>query len=172
MGNNISLKSQARSERALNFTPTKQAKVRKINSSNRTLTINQLSAKVVEADLAVGSLKLHRWLKVMGTTRVQRHITPSLLFSHQKIRVDFILYQISRNRKTYRTGLNTIHINEAWFYLIREQEMVHMFPGEDKVGSTKVQHKSHIPKVMFISTVSCKILPMISTARLGSGRFE
>ena len=29
-----------------------------------------------------------------------------------------------------------------------------MFPGEEKVGSIKVQHKSHIPKVTFIAAVS------------------
>ncbi|CAM9604518.1 unnamed protein product [Choristocarpus tenellus] len=41
----------------------------------------------------------------------------------------------------------------AWFYLIRKREMVNMFPGEEKVGLTKVQLKSHIPKIMFISAI-------------------
>ncbi|CAM9462542.1 unnamed protein product, partial [Choristocarpus tenellus] len=88
----------------------------------------------------------------MGAIRVQWRITPSLSLPH-KNRVDFILDQISLNPKTYRTHLNTIHIDKAWFHLIREQEIVCMFIGEDKVGSTKVQHTSRIPKVMFISAV-------------------
>ncbi|CAN0042926.1 unnamed protein product [Choristocarpus tenellus] len=85
--------------------------------------------------------------------RVQRCNSLHLSFAH-KNRVDFILHQIPCNCKTHRTGLDTIHIDEAWFYLIHEREMVHMFPREEKEGSAKVQHKGHILKVMFISAVS------------------
>lgn len=38
--------------------------------------------------------------------------------------------------------------------LIRDGELVLTFPGEKWVGSIKVQHKSHVPKVMFVSAVS------------------
>lgn len=68
--------------------------------------------------------------------------------------MDFVLDQISRNRKTFSTGLNTTHVDEAWFCLIRDREKVRVFPGEEKVGSTKVQRKSGIPKVMSISALS------------------
>ncbi|CAM9858610.1 unnamed protein product [Choristocarpus tenellus] len=70
----------------------------------------------------------------MGATRVQRRVTPSLSFSHKKKRVDFILGQISHNCNTYRTGLNTVHIDKAWLYFICEREMVCMFLGEEKMG--------------------------------------
>ena len=153
-GHDVSLRSARRSGRPSDFTPRKQAKIREINAGNRTLTVNQLSSKLAEVGLDVGSSKLHNWLKVMGATRVQRRITPSLSLDHEKNRVDLILDQVSRDRKTFKTGFNTIHVDEAWFYLIRDKEKVRMFPGEEKVGSIKVQHKSHIPKVMFICAVS------------------
>ncbi|CAM9183183.1 unnamed protein product, partial [Choristocarpus tenellus] len=73
-------------------------------------------------------------------------------------RKDFVLPPKGTGRllpgKAYRTCGNTIHVDETWLYLIRDRQKVRMFPGEEKVALTKVQHKSHTPKVMFISTVS------------------
>ena len=82
----------------------------------------------------------------MGGTRVQRRITPSLSLDDKRNRVDFILDQIRGDRKRFKTDFDTIHVDEAWFYLIRDKK-VRMFPGEEKVGSTKVQHNIHMPEV-------------------------
>ncbi|CAM9647840.1 unnamed protein product [Choristocarpus tenellus] len=90
----------------------------------------------------------------MGVAGVQQCVTPSLSYSRKKNRVCFILHQISYNCKP--TGLASTPSDRRgeWLYHIHEREMVHMLPGEEKVGSMKVQHKSHIPKVMFIPAVS------------------
>lgn len=38
----------------------------------------------------------------------------------------------------------SIHVGEAWFYLICNKQKVRVFPEKDKVGSVKVQRKSDI----------------------------
>lgn len=71
----------------------------------------------------------------MGRTRVQLRITPSLSL-HNKNRVDFILAQTGCDRKTmFKPGFNTIHVNEAWFYLTRDKDV----PGGNKRGFIEVQ---------------------------------
>lgn len=44
----------------------------------------------------------------------------SLSLDHKKIRVDLILGHIGRNRKTFKSDSNTIHVDEAWCHLFRE----------------------------------------------------
>ncbi|CAM9268600.1 unnamed protein product [Choristocarpus tenellus] len=146
-------------------------KMLEISASNRTLTIDKLPTMLVEMGLMVSSSKLHCWLEAMGATRVHRCVTCSLSFSHKKYRVHFILSQISRNRKTYSTGLNIVHIDEAWFYLIHERETARMF-----VGRNRWAQQTFSTRVIFLKWCSpppfCTlILPMISTARVESDRF-
>ncbi|CAN0371463.1 unnamed protein product [Pylaiella littoralis] len=43
-----------------------------------------------------------------------------------------------------------VHVDESWFYLMREKENVRVFPGEEVLGAPRVQHKSHLPKIMVI----------------------
>ncbi|CAM9347377.1 unnamed protein product [Discosporangium mesarthrocarpum] len=45
---------------------------------------------------------------------------------------------------------NVIHIDETWFYLMVYGQKVRVFAVEDMPGAPKLQHKSHVPKFMFI----------------------
>lgn len=137
-GNTVSRKSAARDDRPSDSTSTKNEKIRQINAENRTLTIDLFSLKLVEVGLVAGSSKLQRWLKAMGTTRVKRHITPSLSFTHWKNWVDFILDQASERCATYQSGYRTSDVDESWSYLIHDGKRVRTFPGEESVGSIEV----------------------------------
>ncbi|CAM9477273.1 unnamed protein product [Choristocarpus tenellus] len=119
--------------RPSDFTLTKHVKIRKINAVNRTLNLDQLSTKLSEVGLVAGSSKLQRWVKVMGATKVKRRFTPSLSVTHQKNWVDFILDRAARNCINCRSDLTTIHIGEVWFYLVRKEERIRIFRGEERV---------------------------------------
>ncbi len=57
----------------------------------------------------------------------------------------------------FHTHLNTIHIDETWFHLMRDGKRVRIFPRDLMARAPKAQHKSHIPKVMFIVANSRQI---------------
>lgn len=41
--------------------------------------------------------------------------------------MDLIPEQIGHDRKTFKIGFNTMHEDEAWFYLIHDKEKVFAF---------------------------------------------
>lgn len=85
---------------------------------------------------------------------MKRRVTLSLSFPQRKSRAGLILDQATLNRKTYERKLVSTprYVDKLWFYLIiREREGVRMFLDEEKVGSTKAQHESHIPTIIMIS---------------------
>ncbi|CAM9592210.1 unnamed protein product, partial [Sphacelaria rigidula] len=43
-----------------------------------------------------------------------------------------------------------IFYDKSWFFLLRIKEKVRIFPGGRIPGSPRVQHKSHLPKIMVI----------------------
>jgi hypothetical protein len=45
---------------------------------------------------------------------------------------------------------NVIHADEKWFFLVKMQNKIRMYPGDDYPGDDTVHHKSHIPKIMFL----------------------
>ena len=153
-GKTLCLTSKKRSGRPSSMTPTKIARIMDANHAARTLSVRSLSSRLEEKGLNVAKSTLDKWLKDMGAVRKKRRIKPKLDFHHRQSRVDFVLDQVDNRRRNFKHGLNTVHVDESWFYLIREHEKVRMFPGEVDVGAIKLQNKSHIPKVMFICAVT------------------
>lgn len=101
------------------------------NAERRALTVRHLKVEL-EVDLDVSTKQLRRWLHTSGARQEKLRITPSLC--------EQIVHEVDMRS-------SAIHIDEAWLYLIRDLRKVRMFPWEDKVGSIKVERKSHIPKV-------------------------
>ena len=153
-GHTLCFSNAARSGRRTTLTPSKRQRILDINAENRTLTVRALTAELAERDVKVTPSAVQQWLTAMEAQAVPVRITPSLSFEHRRARVDFIVDQATKMRRNFRAGFNTVHIDESWFYLIRMGAKVRMFPGEGKVGSVKLRHKSHVPKVMFICAVS------------------
>ena len=48
-----------------------------------------------------------------------------------------------------------IHSDEKWFYTTPERRQCRTFPGEKRHLDETAQHKSHIPKMMFVSVLTC-----------------
>lgn len=57
---------------------------------------------------------------------------------------------LNRPEHRWKDQLGTIHIDESWFYLNRVTNQILVFDGIVIPNAPTVQHKSHIPKVMFI----------------------
>lgn len=107
----------------------------------------ELQVELKGKNVIICNTQLHVWLKKMES-RVKKHgIFSALSFEHRKAWVEFFLDQASRFRKKFRTGRATIHIDDAWFYFIRDGHNIRMLPGKEELGSIKLQHKSHVPKV-------------------------
>ncbi|CAM9781632.1 unnamed protein product, partial [Sphacelaria rigidula] len=82
--------------------------------------------------------------------KVARRIKLSLPPVQKKHRIDFICDQVDETTGEYPDQGNVIHLDENWFFPLRNKEKVRIFPGEEIPGSPRVQHKSHLPKTMVI----------------------
>ncbi|CAM9922222.1 unnamed protein product, partial [Sphacelaria rigidula] len=77
-------------------------------------------------------------------------IKPSLSPAQKKHRIDFICDQVDETSGEYLDQENVVHLDESWYFLLRNKEKIRIFPGEEIPGSSRVQHKSHLPKIMVI----------------------
>ena len=132
------------------LTPTKAAALRAINSGNRAFTNGQVSDRLKELGLEFSGETVRRWFEKEGARKVVRRIKPSLSESQKKRRIDFICDQVDEVTGNFLDQFNVIHLDESWFFLLKDKEKIRMFPGEDIPGSPRVQHKSHVPKIMII----------------------
>ncbi|CAM9506149.1 unnamed protein product, partial [Sphacelaria rigidula] len=75
---------------------------------------------------------------------------PSLSPAQKKHRMDSICDQVDETTGKYLYQGNVVHLDESWFFLLRNKEKIRIFPGEEIPGSPRVQHKSHLPKIVVI----------------------
>ena len=47
-----------------------------------------------------------------------------------------------------------VHVDEKWFYAMKEGSRVWLLPTEDRISPPQTQNKGSIPKVMFIAAVA------------------
>jgi hypothetical protein len=99
---------------------------------------------------------LHRWAKVMELQRRARFIKPKLTIKHKRDRMAFVISRVDSSTKTSRHPLfsnhyDVVHVDEKWFYLLSDGSHVLVAPGEEVPAPPRVQHKSHIPKAMFVA---------------------
>ncbi|CAN0502156.1 unnamed protein product, partial [Laminaria digitata] len=146
----LDLSNKPRSGRPSLLTPTKTAALRAINKQNRSFTNGQMSDRLKELRLEFSGETVRRWFQKEGARKVVRRIKPSLSESQKKRRIDFICDQVDETTGTFLDQGNVIHLDESWFYLLKDKEKIRMFPGEEIPGSPRVQHKSHVPKIMII----------------------
>ena len=78
---------------------------------------------------------------------------PLLTDDNKRHRVDFCLQRINPERDLFESMMNTVHIDEKWFFLGQATNKVYLAPGEeDPYRAWK--SKRFIPKVMFLSAVA------------------
>jgi hypothetical protein len=99
---------------------------------------------------------LHRWAKAKKVQRRRRYIKPMLTDKHKLARMAFVLSRVDTATSTARDPLFGDHFDlvqgdEKWFFKLKDGSHVLVSPGETLPDPPKLQHKSHIPKAMFIA---------------------
>jgi hypothetical protein len=99
---------------------------------------------------------LYRWAKAKQVLRRARYIKPLLSKKHKLLRMAFVLSRIDPTTLSSRHPLfvdhfDIVHGDEKWFVKLKDGSHVLVAPGEELPNPPKVQHKSHIPKAMFIA---------------------
>lgn len=99
---------------------------------------------------------LHRWATIQGVQRRRRWIKPLLTKKHKHARMAFVLSRVdpatilSRN-PLYNDHFELVEGDEKWFCQLKEGSHVLVSPGETFPDPPRLQHKSHVPKAMFIA---------------------
>jgi len=132
------------------LTPELENQIREANTKTKgRATIRQLA---IEVDIAPTTLRRH--LKQMNETTVSTWIKPKLSYEQKIERLKFIVNLRSGRTWKFKNQRNVIVVDESWFYLHKTKGYVRLFPGDEMPDPVKVQHKSHIPKVMFLAAVA------------------
>ncbi|CAN0188679.1 unnamed protein product, partial [Laminaria digitata] len=143
----VDLSSSTRTGRPSLLTPTKAAALKSVNKKNRSFTLRQVSGQLKEIGLEYGMETVRRWFNKEGAAKVVRRIKPSLSPAQKLRRIDD---QVDETTGDFLDQFNVVHVDESWFFLLRTKEKIRMFPGEHIPGAPRVQHKSHLPKIMII----------------------
>jgi hypothetical protein len=127
---------------------------RKIIRKN-TATKGSLSIRGLAEEVLISKSCLQRYLISMNATLKTMWIRPKLTYHQRMDRLRFIMNLRSGPRSwTFREQFDTIVVDESWFYLHRTKGFVRLFPGDPMPEPVRVQHKSHIPKIMFLSALA------------------
>ncbi|CAB1098721.1 unnamed protein product [Ectocarpus sp. CCAP 1310/34] len=146
----LDLSNEERSGRPSLLTPSKIAALKTVNSQNRSSTLRQVSDQLTDLGLEFGKDTVRRWFSKLGAAKKAGRIKPSLSDAQKRHRMDFISDRVDEPIGEYLDQGNVVHLDESWFYLMREKEKVRVFSGEDVPGPPRVPHESHLPKIMVI----------------------
>ena len=97
-----------------------------------------------------------RWAKVKGFARTSRWIKPKLSDQHKLNRIKYVLEQVQdldADHPRFTNMFDRVHIDEKWFYLLANGTTIILGPDEELPARPVVQHKSHVPKAMFVSVI-------------------
>lgn len=100
---------------------------------------------------------LKRWADLQKFKSISLRIKPKLSEQHKLNRMKYVLQQVAHldaRHPHYKSMYQRVHIDEKWFYLLENKRTV--IVGREEVAPVEraAQHKSHIPKAMFISVVA------------------
>ncbi len=100
-------------------------------------------------------ITLWKYLKAMGVQEKTSRVKPSLTVKHKVDRLKFVLSKIKTvgRKHFFHRQLNHIHIDEKWFYALREGKKCKFIPGCSRYEDDTVTHKNMIGKVMFLSAI-------------------
>lgn len=145
----IDLSRGKRSGRPSQLTAEKWADTLAAKSAKRRKTLRRwaFAAKVPLTTL-------WRWARLQKTVKKKRYIKPKLTEAHKAARVAFVLQHIDNiNSKNphFISMKNKVHGDEKWFRRLDDGQGIWLSPGEEMPAAPRVQHKSHIPKAMFLA---------------------
>ena len=103
---------------------------------------------------------VRRWFIALGSKHMVQYLQPTLNRGHLLNRLDWTINEtvvLSDGTVTFTDNRNTVHADEAWYYLRRDGTKVRMMKlqnGEYQTFETvRTKSKRYIGKVMFIAAV-------------------
>ncbi len=150
---NVNMSSK-KSERVGAKSTMTTAEKRKLHRAN-TVTKGSASLRLLALKTGIGLSKVHRHMKKEYVTYKTKWIKPKLTDQHRKDRINHILNLRDMAKSwEFKDQKNVVVVDESWFYLCRDRTFVRVYPGEEPPPSVKVQHKKHIPKIMFLTALA------------------
>jgi hypothetical protein len=140
--------------RSSDLTETLQKRLRKINKDTRgELTLRAFAAEYEKRHKEPMALvTLSRYCDEMGFHKVRSYLKPSLTVEQKIWRLEFILQKKDLGFR-FKLELYVIHVDEKWFYLTQDKKSIRIHPDDEPYQYRRVQHKSHIGKIMFLSAI-------------------
>ncbi|CAN0083821.1 unnamed protein product, partial [Pylaiella littoralis] len=117
---------------------------------------NRTTQRSVAAALGIPKTTLVRKLKKLGLRACSRFLKPLLTDIAKEKRLDWAVRwarEVPGGARKFHNFYNFVHLDEKWFYIWKQGQRYYLYEGED-VPVYKVQHKSHVTKVMFLAAVA------------------
>ena len=118
------------------------------------------SIRFVAGQVGLSKTTIIRMKKEKQIKMFTMSLKPKLNDGHRSKRLYHCLSKIDRNTLTgviglkFKTFYNEVHVDEKWFYLVRDNARYYLTPNEPTPAPKTVQHKSHITKVMFLCALA------------------
>jgi hypothetical protein len=160
-GIDLSHQRSGREPPNLKLTPEVAEKVRQVNKETKgKASMRQLHAELQKAGVDVKShTTVFSWTRELDAFKTRRSTIPILSRDHKVWRTNFCLdktfWVAGHRRWEVKKHLDEVHVDEKWFALMPDGEMVRVIPNAD--GSVtlpapaRAQHKNAIPKTMFLA---------------------
>jgi len=120
--------------------------------SERTL-VTELKKK--GHNFSKGAVRNH--LKKLKARHKKVYLKPTLTEQNKIKRMEYCIDQIDkshgRGQLKFKDNMNTIMVDESWFYVAKDGIKVLLVEDMDVTINPKVHHKSHIEKIMFLSVI-------------------
>jgi hypothetical protein len=135
---------------ASQLTEELKTEIKRINEE----TLGRLTILEFSNRLEISKSSMHRYLRQMYANKVSTWVKPKLSFHQQMERLRFVLNVRRGDSSQFKNQKNVVMVDESWFYLHKTKGYVRLFPGDEMPDPVQVKHKSHIPKVMFLTAVA------------------
>ena len=104
---------------------------------------------------------IRRWCISLGTKKLRQYIHPTLTLKQKVNRMDWVLNEVKNPENLdslcFIDNFNTVHLDEAWYYMRVDGRAVRMLKNADGTWSTfetvRSRSKRYINKMMFIAAV-------------------
>ena len=119
------------------------------------------SLRSIARELGISTTTVHRLKAGKGCEQIivphSNAVKPMLTDQHMTARVFYCLSKFNVDTGCYSDFYQSVHIDEKWFFMTREQLRIYMSINEieqDNFIVRRVAHKSHIIKVMFLAATA------------------
>ena len=110
----------------------------------------------IAAFLGIAQSTLFDNLKKLDLRSCSRFLKPLLTDDGKARRLGWALRWVRNapgGARKFHNFFDCVHLDEKWFYICKQGQRYYLYEGED-LPIRKVQHKSHVTKVMFLAAVA------------------